>query len=910
MKNSFPMYLWKGTALAAAFFLLFFQMVFPFAADYDSHWAKEDIEYLIEENIVEGTPEGVLPEHSLLRAELAKLVNRTAGFQETPADNFPDVSDEAWYAGEMAIAKKAGYLQGDPNGHGNPEAAVTRSELMTVLARVYRLDTSDTSLPYYKDEGEIPFWARGAIQALVKKGLVNGYDDGTIRPNQLVTRAECFSVLARMMRSGITKENPPAETVSPSPSPIPGVSGGTVHTGSGSAGGSSGSSSSSKPAKPSGLFLSKENGKLIASWNPVPLASGYCLSLFINGQAVLSGTAADEPRLDVTSSINAAEGGDIMFQVQTLSSGRRSSWAVSPSYRKLETPLISVSEEGLCITSVSGADSYHVKALGQKNFAEEFSLPADTLSVSPDELMQILQPPESGSYSLMVQAAADSTAFDSKWSQSAEIVFSRPEMPGNVTGLSAVPGDGAVTLSWTEPENAEEKGFAGVTILCEPGGKILSADKGTISFTVEGLINGTEYHFTVKSVGPSGLLSNGVSVSAVPEVPGKPSITGGTVTSYSSIPLADHVDFRELNFTLDRENQSVKYVSFDPNSGYVLVPFLAQDTVLGGQTVIEMARELESRGYEVIAGVNADFFNMDSALYGVPQGMMVIDGELICSQLESGVGVPTRHGLGITADNKLALTQFSQSSNNCGPKLIKQLRVGSTAYDVATINRPMQFSKGSFSGISMFTRHYAGNITADMLGENSLLCEVDGGRLNINQTSSLRILRALESSRDYGSLSESQVILTLKDVPSDILNHFQSLKQDDVLTINLQIDEADSNFKNVRTVLGSMYTPLIGGNVKQYAPTVVAGKKDCRISFGIRADGTMVLAYLDGDDTASRGFNITEEGNLMKDLGCTDAVNFDAGGSASLILRRDGVLTAEVSYGRRVANALFLCRAK
>lgn len=107
-----------------------------------------------------------------------------------------------------------------------------------------------------------------------------------------------------------------------------------------------------------------------------------------------------------------------------------------------------------------------------------------------------------------------------------------------------------------------------------------------------------------------------------------------------------------------------------------------------------------------------------------------------------------------------------------------------------------------------------------------------------------------------------------------------------------------------------MYTPLIGGNVKQYAPTAVAGKKDCRISFGIRADGTMIMAYLDGDDTQSRGFTITEEGNLMKDLGCTDAVNFDAGGSASLILKKDDTLTAEVSYGRPVANALFLCRIK
>ena len=457
----------------------------------------------------------------------------------------------------------------------------------------------------------------------------------------------------------------------------------------------------------------------------------------------------------------------------------------------------------------------------------------------------------------------------------------------------------------------------------EGGATKLSADKGK-PLTVNGhfgvellgeLLKGKTYYTRTYIIhkdadGTVAPAYGNVSTVTLPNFPGEPTITGGTVTSYSSSSLADNVDFRELSFTLNDEDQTVKYISFDPGN-YELVPVLANGTVLGGQTVLEMANDLEAKGYEVIAGINADFFDMDSELYGAPRGMMVIDGELICSQLESAVGVPTRHGVGITADNKLALTPFSQSVNNCGPKLTKQLTIGGASFAIATINRTMQFSKGNFSGISLFTRRYADNITADMLGTNSLLCEVEGGKLNINQTVSLKVLEPLAASGSYGALPEGQVIVTMTDdIPSETLSQFQGLQTDDTLTLTLQINETDTGFQNVKTILGSMYTPLIDGNVKEYAPTVVAGKKDCRISFGIRADGTMVMAYLNGDDEQSKGFSITEEGNLMKDLGCTDAVNFDSGGSASLILKKDGILTAEVASERQVANALFLCRKK
>jgi hypothetical protein len=88
--------------------------------------------------------------------------------------------------------------------------------------------------------------------------------------------------------------------------------------------------------------------------------------------------------------------------------------------------------------------------------------------------------------------------------------------PSEVGSLTATPGDGKVDLSWTEPGDDED--FAKVLITWTPGGTdSVEVVKGTTTYEVTSLANGTPYTFTVKTVDTTGNESDGVTTTATPE---------------------------------------------------------------------------------------------------------------------------------------------------------------------------------------------------------------------------------------------------------------------------------------------------------------------------------------------------------------------------------------------------------
>ena len=74
-----------------------------------------------------------------------------------------------------------------------PNASITRAEAMTIIARM--LGTNGSAQIAFADGADIPAWAADGINALVSGGIVNGYEDGTIRPNNNVTRAEAAAMM-------------------------------------------------------------------------------------------------------------------------------------------------------------------------------------------------------------------------------------------------------------------------------------------------------------------------------------------------------------------------------------------------------------------------------------------------------------------------------------------------------------------------------------------------------------------------------------------------------------------------------------------------------------------------------------------------------------------------------------------
>lgn len=101
------------------------------------------------------------------------------------------------------------YMYGDANADTfRPNDGISRAEGALVLARIYGLDYLNTKVTnnLFSDLDETYLEAQKAIIAATRAGLVNGYSDGTFRPNEKMTRAQFMSILGRMVEMNADAE--------------------------------------------------------------------------------------------------------------------------------------------------------------------------------------------------------------------------------------------------------------------------------------------------------------------------------------------------------------------------------------------------------------------------------------------------------------------------------------------------------------------------------------------------------------------------------------------------------------------------------------------------------------------------------------------------------------------------------
>jgi len=110
------------------------------------------------------------------------------GFSPVNAANFSDVPKTHQYYKYITKLADAGIVKGRSATQYAPDATLNRAELATLLVNLKKLPL-ETSKQYFKD---VPkgTWYYGYVNAAAKAGLVTGYEDGTYRPNNPVTRAE------------------------------------------------------------------------------------------------------------------------------------------------------------------------------------------------------------------------------------------------------------------------------------------------------------------------------------------------------------------------------------------------------------------------------------------------------------------------------------------------------------------------------------------------------------------------------------------------------------------------------------------------------------------------------------------------------------------------------------------------
>lgn len=167
------------------------------AGDYS--WARDAVELLAGAGILRGVGENCFePARAVARAEATAMLVRALGLPAaTTCTAFGDVREGDWYAGELAAAVSAGLVRGYEDGTFRPAQPITREELVTVLARALDLSGGEGGNLPFADADAVAPWARDGVAAAASAGLVRGYPDGTFRPGNLMTRAECATVVYR-----------------------------------------------------------------------------------------------------------------------------------------------------------------------------------------------------------------------------------------------------------------------------------------------------------------------------------------------------------------------------------------------------------------------------------------------------------------------------------------------------------------------------------------------------------------------------------------------------------------------------------------------------------------------------------------------------------------------------------------
>ena len=326
------------------------------------------------------------------------------------------------------------------------------------------------------------------------------------------------------------------------------------------------------------------------------------------------------------------------------------------------------------------------------------------------------------------------------------------------------------------------------------------------------------------------------------------------------------------------------YVVYSPNTRVTpIVTGGAYTTQL--TTVSSAARELEARGYRVVAGMNGDYY--DTAT-GIPLGSMMTEGVLRNASGEyyavgfrdDGTAVMGKPSLRITAQS-----DYGRSLTVTAFNYVRQSTFGIYLYD-STFN----------------ARATTGTSEAGV----DVVCSAVGGSLTIGGSLMLQVEQVIEGGKDT-SVGAGQYVLSSNLKASSYADQLRALQPGERLT--LSVSAQSSEWNSVTNMIGALYQLVENGQV---CSGLVNGAAP-RTAIGMRSDGSLVFYTIDGRQSGySIGATLTQTAQRMVELGCVTALSLDGGGSTAMVATSPDSTSASLvdkpSGGseRAVTNHVFL----
>lgn len=194
-----------------------------------NYWAYNSIQNLASQNIISGYSDSTFrPENPVTRAEFATMIVKALGRENSSIGSphyFRDLSQNFWAYNNIQRSFDLGLIKGFPDGTFRPNAFITRTEVIAILASAAQTSPLSNSeaqqiLSRFYDANRVPSWAVVPVAQAVQKNLVVNYPQPNfLMPEKRATRAEVAAMLQNLRTQlGLTQ---PATTQPPIQQPLP-----------------------------------------------------------------------------------------------------------------------------------------------------------------------------------------------------------------------------------------------------------------------------------------------------------------------------------------------------------------------------------------------------------------------------------------------------------------------------------------------------------------------------------------------------------------------------------------------------------------------------------------------------------------------------------------------------------------
>ncbi|MBR3933835.1 MAG: phosphodiester glycosidase family protein [Clostridia bacterium] len=342
-------------------------------------------------------------------------------------------------------------------------------------------------------------------------------------------------------------------------------------------------------------------------------------------------------------------------------------------------------------------------------------------------------------------------------------------------------------------------------------------------------------------------------------------------TSEEIIPISKSITLTKVKGLYADHNISYSYIKADLNDKNTSLKLLKSPD---GTDRFETVTNLAKTEKDTVAALNADFFSVHSGSKGFSLGIEIKDGNL----LQSPINPDTMATVSYT-DSTLAMSYLDFHIMAVAPN--------GNYHEVRHLNKHTTY----YGDILMYTSDFNGGNSPAPGGEVVEVVVSDG------------VITEFRRKMPSVKIPENGCVLVVSEGMNMFLaNNFSvgdKIKFDYYITPDIQ---------NVQTAMGGGAMLVTEGKIPSKFSHNIAGYNP-RSAIGMSRDGkTLYLVAVDGRQTSSRGMTMSELAQLMKDLGCYNAVNLDGGGStnmvASTVTDEDMKTVNSPTENRKVINAV------